>query len=276
MLIHLTVNATRSNIQLEDLVDYTGNPLVAPMGFVHTGYIPSLSDMTMAAGQPWAVMPRLGVNPEMSALGYGHPRSSTIMWLTTDGNFVFSKHHPNVAVLPLKAHLDVIKASYLEGAEIRISSMVLSGSVHTNMFGGDVVSFEEVRDQPVRFKRDESGKWLGWNRVTAEWVEVQLHVSIEGHFRIETEALIHATVINRDGAEIFLRLDSEGFIHDVEGTEHESGDRILLSSFELLDSNHIFKYLFPAGWDVSTPVYKTGSSNVTGIVDCSGPGPALF
>lgn len=264
MTTHLTVNASRFVVTNEDLVNYTGNPLVAPLGRVRTGYTPDLSTLTMAGmGNPAAMLrPRGGIN--MMGLN-GGLNQAPIMWLTTDGAFVFNKGHDHVAVLPLSAHLDVIKAAYPQGTDIKIVSMTDAGNTYINMYGGDVVTFEEVPQQPVHFKRDESGRWVGWNRIDAEWDEVHLHLCVDGQFRIEPIDLVHLTLTDHNGEEIYIHLDSQGLIHEVEGCHRDTHERVQLSEFELSDDNPVFKYLIPEDWEATAPVKTKPLKNLVDL-----------
>lgn len=255
MLNFLTVNATRSNISQVDLVNYTGNPLIAPLGLLRTGHVFNPSDLTMAAINPNRIRAAGGFN--MNPFGALNP--APVMWLTADGTFVFSKHHRSVGLLPLHKHLENLKVSYPEGAEIKVVSMMEVGNTYINMNNSDVVTFEEKVGEAVPFKRDEAGKWVVFNRLSGEWVEPVLHMAVDNHFRVETIDMVHVSVIAIDGADLHLTLDAEGFIHDVELMDEDG--RANISAFELSDDNTIFKFLIPHGWETTTPVKAETDGN---------------
>lgn len=267
MLIKLTVNASRVNMAAEDLLKYNGNPLVAPKGLIHTGLVNNLANLISSyrateLDHSKIRLANLGNPPGafMSA-----PAQNPTMYLTTDGAFVFNKHHQNVAVRTLVEHMEEIKNAYPEGADIRIVSMSDVGNTYINMGGGEVVSFEEVRGTPVTIKRDEAGKWVGFNRITGEWVEVQLHLNVEGQFRVETVDLVHLTLTTVGGTEVILQLDSEGWIHGAESYEEDIQEHSQISEFTLLDTNPIFKFLIPEGWEPApAQTAPNGNKNVVG------------
>ena len=273
MLINLTVNASRVNMTAEDLLHYNGNPLVAPKGFIHTGIVNNLGNLLSAyhATEANASKIRLGAlgNPPGAFMGF--QAQNPTMYLTTDGAFVFSKHHQNVAVRTLGEHMEEIKRAYPEGADVRIVSKNDVGNTYINMGGGEVVTFEEVRGQPVTIKCDEAGKWVGFNRITAEWDEVQLHLNVDGQFRVETIDLVHLTVTSVDGTEVTLQLNSEGWILGAEYYDEEAEERLQTREVTLLDTNPIFKFLIPEGWEPAPA--QTAPSGNTAVFDPIKGGP---
>lgn len=259
MITFLTVNASRSNVSQVDLVNYTGNPLVAPVGLVRTENVFNPSDLTVAGANPNRIRAVGGLNMNP----FGTLNHAPVMWLTTDGSFVFSKHHPRVAPLPLHEHLENLKTSYPEGAEIKVVSMMEVGNTYINMNNSDVVTFEEVRGRPVTIKCDDAGKWVGFNRITAEWDEVQLCLNVDGQFRVDTIDLVHLTVTSTDGTEVTLALNSEGWIMVAEYYDDEAEERLQTRELTLLDTNPIFNFLIPEGWEPAPAQTKeAGNKNV--------------
>ncbi|MNG47026.1 hypothetical protein D3C79_48930 [compost metagenome] len=268
MIVNLTVHATRFNITNVDLVEYNGNPLTVPRGFLRSGGVNNLA--TLISSQTKAHPGIRSLTP-MGGSNLFQTANNPVMWLTNDGSFVLSKDHPRAAVRTLAEHLDSLKESYPAGFELKVKSADQVGSNYLALGENEVVTFAELHGEPVMFKRDEAGKWVGFNRATAEWEEVVLHLGVDGQFRIETADLIHVTVTDHNGEEVVLHMDSEGWIHEVEGFDRDNEERVQLSSFELSDDNPIFQYLAPHNWERKAPVtapkefgVKGGLSVVTG------------
>lgn len=276
MLINLTVHATRFDITNVDLVGYNGNPLTTPRGFLRSGGVNNLS--TLIRSQ-MPLNPAI-MNIQRANTGAGanmfQTSANPVMWLTTDGSFVFGKDHPRTAIRTLAEHVEAIQGSYPDGVEIKVKPASQVGNAYLALGENEEVTFEEVSGEPVMFKRDEAGKWVGFDRNTAEWEEVVLHINVDGQFRIETADLIHVTVTDHNGEEVVLHMDSEGWIHEVEGFDRDNEERVQLSSFELSDDNPIFQYLAPHNWERKAPVTapkEFGLNSAVSLTPISGAHP---
>lgn len=247
----ILVNAMRfSGFDQEDLFHYNGNPFTAPLGVLRTGYSGNLSNEDQTV-----------MTNSRSALGrfpgaYMSMMPAPSMYLAEDGKFVMFSAHAEVALDTLPNLLEALRKNSSSNVNLAFSSaeggpVGMCGPQH-------VVTFEPQPGKAVLFKLDEENdKWVALNRLTNEWVKPNLKVGVDGQFRIESSDLVHLTVMN-DGVELHVTLDSEGYIQAV--TTYENDEHLEYSAFTLADTNGIFKYLIPDGWE---PVVETRGSRPT-------------
>lgn len=227
--ICISINATRFG-GIEDLVDYQGNPLIAPVGHF---YIPN----------PMMVNNLNEQGPlfqYQNVMGGYMGNNASPMYMNKDGAFIFDPANPNVAHGTLDQLSEVVRKNYPENAIIRF----ISGGGTSRMSVAHQ-GYSEIRDLAftesiglqVRFKK-ANGTWFVHNRTDNAWYRPTVDTTGRDFAPLFTQAVVADVV----GNQIQITFDDHGQMIGAEFLEDDDGT---LDGFAVTDSNKIFELVYP-------------------------------